>query len=378
MNPSRSPPKTFTHTRTNTAISITSGPITPIRNPAHKYPTFSPDLSQHISPTKAAAQSRLNHEIGTITSWLESLFCPDPVPVHLMRWHEEVLANAAFDGGLISNDGLGTPGRSAGRKGEGVLEILKGWRQANVAAEYLESLVMDARQEELVRCQEKLEDVRRQRDGKVVGRLLLDEIEDGLTSDGREKLDKLTDVAVSLDVSAENINQIDDRLEDVLMERMAALLHQKITSENQLEGLKGLQKDMDADSDNQMNGQSRRNRSSEKEIEESVHAQTAQFNRDTKQIALKTMEYEDRIKGLQRCLAAQRAESVDVNELLAMRERNEAKEKRVKELQQQFSAFHGLPADLEASREEVKRAINELEALKARRQRLFEKIGTVQ
>ena len=127
-----------------------------------------------------------------------------------------------------------------------------------------------------------------------------------------------------------------------------------------------------------MNGQSRRHGSNEEEIEESLHAQTAQFNRDTKQIALKIKEYEDRIKGLQRQLAAQRAESVDVNALLAMKEQNEAKKKRVRELQQQFAAFHGLPADLEASREEVKRSINELEALKARRQRLFEKIGTVQ
>lgn len=295
-----------------------------------------------------------------------------------MKWREEVFANAALDGGLISNDGLGTPGRTAGRRGEGVLQILKGWRQANIAAEYLESLVNEARKDDLLRCQEMLDDVRRQREDGLPGRMLLDDIEASLSGVGIDQLEGLTDAALTLNISPGTIAASSNQLSDVFMSRFIATVGQKIVLEDQLDRVRALQAELNADRANQTDLDCEKQDSTYDEQYQPVHAQTAQINRDTKQIALKIMEYEDRVKGLQRQLAIQRAGSVSVNELLAMRERNEEKKRQVKALQQQFAAFHGLPADLEASKGDVKRSINELEVLKARRQELFEKIGTVQ
>ena len=117
-------PKKHAHRRTNSALIspiFSSTPSTPIRAPVYSHIWDSPDPSAHVSPTKAAAQSRLNHEVVTITSWLEGLF-GGTVPAHLRGWRDEVYSSG-LDGGLIGNDDFGTPGKAP--RGEGVLEALE-------------------------------------------------------------------------------------------------------------------------------------------------------------------------------------------------------------------------------------------------------------
>lgn len=109
---------------------------------------------------------------------------------------------------------------------------------------------------------------------------------------------------------------------------------------------------------------------------EQIHVQTAQFNRDTKQINLKIMEYHDRVVSLERQLASLRSQSASLQDVLDARARVEDRRARVKALQERFAAFNGLPPDLEDSRNEVRRAMAELESLKKHREGLFERMGT--
>jgi len=116
----------------------------------------------------------------------------------------------------------------------------------------------------------------------------------------------------------------------------------------------------------------------EQEDAEQIHAQTAMFNRDTKQINLKILEYQDRVAALRGHLAACRADSVSLEDVLEARRRVQQQSARVRELEARITTFHGLPPDLSASREEVKRTMNELADMKRKREELFGRISSVE
>ncbi|KAL2441681.1 hypothetical protein ABEF95_016058 [Exophiala dermatitidis] len=111
-----------------------------------------------------------------------------------------------------------------------------------------------------------------------------------------------------------------------------------------------------------------------------LHEQTLQYQRETKQLAIKCAEYKDRIAALERQAAAQESqgggkESDLVAALLAKKDSLRRKRARITVLESRIRAFHGLPPDLEASRAEVNRAQAELDALKRERDARFERLG---
>ncbi|RMD39260.1 hypothetical protein DV735_g5869, partial [Chaetothyriales sp. CBS 134920] len=119
---------------------------------------------------------------------------------------------------------------------------------------------------------------------------------------------------------------------------------------------------------------------------EQMRLRTAQWARESKQIGLKTDEYERRIAAL-----ARHVEDVDheydydrdsdhnrgVGEIEASRQRLarvESKRSEIRALEQRLRGFHGLPPDLDASQDEVKRAQLELDRWKSKREEMFEQL----
>jgi HAUS augmin-like complex subunit 1 len=123
--------------------------------------------------------------------------------------------------------------------------------------------------------------------------------------------------------------------------------------------------------------------------------QTAEWNRNVKQLRSKVQEYEDRLSTIPQNQAQNTPPSMHskrhsrTGSTLALEGRNKGeaslieevvrREKRVlelgekvKELEEQVQAFKGLPRDKEEARREVERVLKEVAALKEKRDRLFE------
>lgn len=276
-----------------------------------------------------------------------------------------------------------------------VLEHLKTLKQVNLSADYLASLLHDARLEELRSLQTRQTIADRLRDESDRARILLDGIYRILTPDAVDALRSLAEAAVTLGVDLNHdlaetatgsggvtvkdltvlfVGRIWDEvrksfmLEDEVKELkdLGTRIRMDsdkidIRSEGGQEDTDNVQGDVDGDGDRKT---------------EQIHVQTAQFNRDTKQINLKIMEYHDRVVSLERQLASLRSQSASLQDVLDARARVEDRRARVKALQERFAAFNGLPPDLEDSRNEVRRAMAELESLKKHREGLFERMGT--
>ena len=209
---------------------------------------------------------------------------------------------------------------------------------------------------------------------------MLDEVYGSLDVDGREALDGLTRSAVVLgiDLTGEVGDSLSNKLSTVFTRKILQQADQRLVLDGQARELQLLdqliyskKKDSagvkDADDGNDLK--------QDEEVEQ-TNAQTAQFSRDTKQVNLKIMEYEDRVKSVERHLSGLRTESIDLQDVLEARRHVEQGKAGIAALQQRLAAFHGLPPDLEASRSEVRRAMKELESLKGRRDELFERMGS--
>jgi len=384
--------------RTKSSFSI---PTTPVRLPAFDYfsSSSSPDLAtQHLSPTKAAAQTRLTHELTTLTTWLSSLFHPHSIPPHLLKWRDEVIAasTGTLDASLIThadhsdNDTTPTraPPHNALRPGDvnanDVLTALQSLKQLNLQSTHLTSLLHEASLEELTHLERLALQTQQQRADNLPARTSLDDIHTGLSVDGRAALTSLCQSAVILGLefplqSSEVVEDDGNDLTTLFAKKILELARRKIMLSEQVRELGLLQKVIDGRLVSMNGKRELGTRMDENDIydeqAEQIRAQTVQFNRDIKQINLKIMEYEDRVKGLERHLAGPRTESADLQNVLEARQRVEERRASVAALQQRVAAFHGLPPELEASRNEVRRAMAELDALKKRREGLFERMG---
>jgi len=237
----------------------------------------------------------------------------------------------------------------------------------------------------------------------VQSRTLLDAVHAGLDVDGRRALASMSSSAETLGLqslfqfqfqlqfqpsasasaTAAAANSDGDGpdtvdLHNLFSRRVLEQAHRKLVVQEQRQELELLQRVMNGrmaqDAKNGL-GTTMGGSSMNDEEAEHIRAQTAQFNRDTKQINLKIMEYEDRAKSLERQLAGLRNSSTNMQEVLEARKRVEERKASVAALQQRVATFHGLPPDLDASRAEVRRAMNELETVKRKRGGLFEEIG---
>lgn len=404
-SPSTSTPSTtgnpFSHSHIHTHITTTGN-------------NFPLQIShEHISPTKAAATTRLNHELSTLTSWLESLFPNNEIPAHLAKWRGEVLLSeqGSFDGPVIGSfeanlnqHPIFSQSQSQGQRGNqqhhrsttdtnpstSPLDLLKSLKQINLSQDYLSALLHDARLEELQTLRTQQAQLERQRSEQVRARMILDEVYGYLTPDAVDALGSLSEAAVTLgldldvdgDVDVERVGNGDGNGNGTASRDLVSLyargilgqIRRKFMLEEQVRELESLRDRIDSRISNDTAGGE--DQESDDHQSEQLHAQTAQFNRDTKQINLKIMEYHDRVTSLERQLASHRTGSTSLEDVLNARTRVEERRARVKALQERFAAFNGLPPDLEDSRNEVKRAMAELESLKRRRDGLFERMGT--
>lgn len=274
---------------------------------------------------------------------------------------------------------------STSRGTNDILESLKALKQVNLLADHFRSLLHEASLEELRYLETLQVHAQHQRDEKLPAKTLLDDLHAHLRRGGQGALESLSESAVMLGLQLRpvdgdnNDNSHAADLYNLIARRVLEQASRKLVIEEQVRELELLQKTMTArstsiDSKHEVikgnDGIDLYDEQAEK-----IHAQTVQFNRDVKQINLKIMEYEDRVKGLERQLAGLRTESADLQNVLEARRRVEQRKASVAALQQRVAAFHGLPPDLEASRNEVRRAISELDVLKQRREGLFEKMG---
>lgn len=111
-----------------------------------------------------------------------------------------------------------------------------------------------------------------------------------------------------------------------------------------------------------------------------LHAQTQHHQRETKQLQLKAQEYNDRIATYQQDAKTNINPNANptvsiTTHVAAKQQRLERQADEIKALETAVRAFHGLPPDVEASREEVRRATGELESLRRKRDGWFEKLG---
>lgn len=111
-----------------------------------------------------------------------------------------------------------------------------------------------------------------------------------------------------------------------------------------------------------------------------LHAQTQHHQRETKQLQLKAQEYNDRIATYQQDantnINPNANPTVSITTHVAAKQQHlEKQADEIKALETAVRVFHGLPPDVEASREEVRRATGELESLRRKRDGWFEKLG---
>lgn len=390
MSRSTSPRKLY-HTRSQSQTQsqsftpTSSYPTTPIRNPTFDYLTStlqSPE--EHVSPTKALALSRLQHDISQIQVWLEVLFAPSAVPPRFLKWRDEAIASASgeLESGLIVNDGsLGLISRETSRQANGgnvVLDALKALKQANLAADHLNSLVHDAEKEELKWLMQQQDIAKTQSDGGSKAKLLADQLLSALSDDGYEALKWLSESAEELGLRV-NVEDDTNSLQSLFILRMLESAQQRFVLQQQSRELESIQKRIELRLNADKEILSHDKHASQGEVREDTydeaHIRAVQLNRDTKQINLKIMEYEDRARGLERQLDRIRPGNASLRDVIEARTQLEERKSRVRDLQSRFTMFNGLPPDLDASRSEVKRAMEELETLKKQRETLFEKIG---
>lgn len=379
------------HSASQTRTPTSSYPTTPIRNPTFDYLTStlqSPE--EHVSPTKALALSRLQHDISQIQVWLEALFAPSPVPARFLKWRDEAIAAASgeLDSGLIVNDGKhGLLGRgssdaiSTGRQGNGgngVLDALKALKQANLAADHMNTLIHDAEEEEFKWLIQHQEQAKTQAEGGSQARLLADELLSALSDEGYEALRVLSESAAEIGLKV-NLEDDTNSLQSLFVLRILETAQQKFVLQQQSQELESVQKRIGLRSASRLetaglDAQISRADMREESYDE-AHIKAVQLSRDTKQINLKMMEYEDRARGLERQLDRTRPQGANLRDVIEARAQLEDRKTRVKDLQSRFTIFNGLPPDLGASRNEVRRAMEELETLKRQREALFERLG---
>jgi HAUS augmin-like complex subunit 1 len=276
-----------------------------------------------ISPSKARRDAEEARDWAYVTTWLAEKYAPQPVP--------------RFE------------------RNDDVLQNLLALVAANDAADGEAELLHRVREEEL----EGYEERRR----KVVGdplHELLGDVEASLDEKGAKALRDLAEVSVLLGTLKTDSATLTDRIWDLERDEFEAAerLRRVDAVQAYLEKeIASLERDMSSLQERE-----------DESVTESLRLQTTQYNRDTKQVGMKLVEYKDRIAALERVkMAGPRLEHVKAAEEEAV-----ALQARVKDLEKQLADYQGLPPDLDAAREEYQRSLTELRSLTRRRDELFD------
>jgi len=323
------------------------------------------------SPSKARAQALETHSWSLITSWLSKLYHPAPIP--------------SFE------------------RNTATLQALQALIAENAAADKLRELVYDAQREELQESRVRTTVVapvdQNEAGGADTGELL-QVVESSLSDVASLALDSLARSAVLL--ACEKTSSTIGSIDRDLRSRILSLSQEIFTLESQIrsldEQISRLQRSQQGSAQQQQsqNQPDHDHRSNpldpdDPEIDceisttipdtSTLHAQTLQNQRETKQLSLKAQEYRERVAQLSRQLtqlsqANPQRSSLTMSTVAAKQTHLDKCREEIQKLESTIRAFHGLPPDVQASREEVRRATVELERLRARRDELFERLGS--
>ena len=204
---------------------------------------------------------------------------------------------------------------------------------------------------------------------------LLKDVQEALSPEAREALDSMAKASVKLghipthSDDASNITlTIAQKLQQLTLQLfdLQDQLHEISTLETRLE--KELRVSRYAVTEIESTS---RGPQAETELER-VRMQTLQYVREAKQISVKMNEYQDRIMALAKHVEDQQGSTIEdakERELSLRRKRED-----VRRLEMSLVQFSGLPPDVNASREEVKRAQAELDRWKRKREEMFERM----
>jgi HAUS augmin-like complex subunit 1 len=279
--------------------------------------------SSLISPSKARRDAEQARDWSYVTSWLAKKYAPQAVP--------------RFE------------------RNENVLQSLLALVAANDAADGEAELLHRAREEELERYEE-----RQRNTGRDPVHDLLAEVEASLDEKGLNALRDLAKASILLGTLKTD--------SATLGERMLEVEKCEYKAAGRLRCAEALQGYLEREIVLQEHEMSSLRELEDEGVTEGLRQQTTQYNRDTKQVSMKLVEYKDRIAGLERVkIAGPQLEDVktDEREVAAL-------QARVKGVEKQLAEYQGLPPDLEAAKEEYQRSQRELQILTRRRDDLFD------
>ncbi|KAL2002454.1 hypothetical protein VTN02DRAFT_6762 [Thermoascus thermophilus] len=283
----------------------------------------SPLGSPIMSPSKARQAAIRAKDWAYINTWLARQYSPNPVP--------------AFE------------------RNEDTLKTLLALAAANDSADEEAALLHRAR-EELVRgfkAREKAEEPQ-----KVE---LLEDLEAGLDDKGARALDDLAEMAVTLGTLGTDAGDLGHAIIELTKEEFDAA--EQVRKVEALQGY--LEKELAA-----LRKQLHELKTGkEYETPPNLPAQTAEWSRGTKLLAVKVAEYKDRTAALERNA---NTKGPTIGELM-MEEENVIRIKETgKTLEGKLRFFHGLPPNVQAAREEYKKLERELQQLTRQRDAMFE------
>ena len=238
---------------------------------------------------------------------------------------------------------------------------------ANTAANTTRRLLHEAEKEELSLLQSSTASI-----ATDPGMELLETLQSSLPPSPGRLLDNLSTLSVLLGhVPPASTSPSSPHLVETLAESLMDLTRQIFEAEDQLRTISDLRNELERNVVEVQEVLAVLDAEDNAHETENMQQQIAQWNRESKQIALKVTEYKERISLLEKASGGQ-AMLEDLRRKENILKRTKAE---VSALEKNLAEFHGLPPDLEASREEVRRAQAQLDDLKRRRNDLFEEIG---
>ena len=284
-------------------------------------------FSPLISPTKARRDAAQARDWAYVTAWLSQKYNPNPVP--------------RFE-----------------RNSE-TLDALLQLAAANEAADVEVDLVQRAEVEELKHHEET-----RDSDAVRLWREVLGRLDLSLDEQSRGVANQIVEASLLLGALDPEPQAIGERICELRMQKWESDQHvvrlQQLQArlEREMEEMKADIEQIRALNDGEVYGST----------EESIQQQTAQLNRETKQFTGKIAEYTDRAAGLEKFKIA----CPTIVEIKKQEGDVKLEQARVKIVEKELAAFHGLPPDLTAARGEYQRATTELQTLKRQRDRFYE------
>jgi HAUS augmin-like complex subunit 1 len=321
----------------------TSTPLNAYKHAHHpSIPTHIPSINPtelDLSPSKARAHATTAQSWAQVTSWLSRLY-----------------RNSA------SNSTAAPP---QFERDDATLAYLQSLMHANLAADTARRTEHEAR----IAMVGEYEDVAQEREGDE-GRALLRELEKALSVEAREMLGVLARTCVLLGIVASQVPENHDlghRIGIRIAERTAELFE----LEQWVDELDVLRSSLEAQHESLRKAQPEQD-GAEGEPDEALadlRTQTSQFTAQTKHLGLKLAEYNDRIAALRQ---SDDKYSSTFDEAKRKKHDLEVLKDDIGRLERKLKSFNGLPPDVEASREEVRRAQAELDSWKKKREELFE------